>query len=149
MERMLSTFPLMKYSSKWPWPDRPLTLSQGRSEHILKNHLSLDVLHVLYENPMSWLIGMTRKSVTHGYSPKTVLPPDSSSETNFHWARVSTIFRYFHCTYQWWRDVFRCRIDLLNFSMGFNIIAPYMDFLHLNWCIAEWYDRRLIGGPSR
>ncbi len=27
---------------------------------------------------------------------------------------------------QWWRDLFRCRIDLLNFSMGFNNIAPYM-----------------------
>ncbi len=26
---------------------------------------------------------------------------------------------------QWWRDLFRCRIDLLNFSMGFNIVAPY------------------------
>ncbi len=40
---------------------------------------------------------------------------------------------------RWWRDLFRCRIDLLNFSMGFNIIAPYMEFLHLNWytCIAE------------
>ncbi len=23
---------------------------------------------------------------------------------------------------QWWRDLFRCRIDLLNFSTGFNII---------------------------
>ncbi len=22
--------------------------------------------------------------------------------------------------------------------MGFNIIAPYMEFLHLNWYIAEW-----------
>ncbi len=39
---------------------------------------------------------------------------------------------------QWWRDLFRCRIDLLNFSMGFNIVAPYMVFLHLNWHIAEW-----------
>ncbi len=27
----------------------------------------------------------------------------------------------------------------LNFSMGFIIIAPYMEFLHLNWCIAEWF----------
>ncbi len=33
--------------------------------------------------------------------------------------------------------LFKCRIDLLNFSMGFNIIAPYMEFLHLNWYIAE------------
>ncbi len=39
---------------------------------------------------------------------------------------------------QWWRDLFRCRIDLLNISMGFNIVAPYMEFLHLNWYIAEW-----------
>ncbi len=23
--------------------------------------------------------------------------------------------------------------------MGFNIIAPYVEFLHLNWYIAEWY----------
>ncbi len=30
------------------------------------------------------------------------------------------------------QSLFRCRIDL-----GFNIIAPYMDFLHLNCCIAE------------
>ncbi len=22
--------------------------------------------------------------------------------------------------------------------MGFNIIAPYMEFLHLNWYFAEW-----------
>ena len=22
--------------------------------------------------------------------------------------------------------------------MGFNIVAPYMEFLHLNWYIAEW-----------
>ncbi len=41
-------------------------------------------------------------------------------------------------SYQWWGDLFRCRIDLLNFSMGFNIIAPYMEFLHLNLYIAEW-----------
>ncbi len=34
---------------------------------------------------------------------------------------------------------------LLNFSMGFNIIAPYMEFLHLNWYIAEWIqDRRVV-----
>ncbi len=41
--------------------------------------------------------------------------------------------------HQWWRDLFRCRIDLLNFSMVFNILAPYMEFLHLNWYIAEWH----------
>ncbi len=40
---------------------------------------------------------------------------------------------------QWWRDLFRCRIDLLNFSMGFNIVAHYMEFLHLNWYLAEWW----------
>ncbi len=43
--------------------------------------------------------------------------------------------------YQWWGDLFRCRIDLLNFSMGFNIVAPYMEFLELNWYIAEWYKQ--------
>ncbi len=24
--------------------------------------------------------------------------------------------------------------------MGFNIVAPYMEFLHLNGYIAEWYE---------
>ncbi len=43
--------------------------------------------------------------------------------------------------HRWWRDLFKCRIDLLNFSMGFNMIAHYMEFLHLNWYIAEWHDR--------
>ncbi len=33
---------------------------------------------------------------------------------------------------QGWRDLFMCRIDLLNFSMGFNIVVPFMEFLHLN-----------------
>ena len=33
---------------------------------------------------------------------------------------------------QWWRDLFRCRIDLLNFSIGFNIIAPYI------WSFYTW-----------
>ena len=37
--------------------------------------------------------------------------------------------------YQWWRDLFRCRIDLLNFSMGFNIIAPYCI-----WSFYTWID---------
>ncbi len=59
-----------------------------------------------------------------------------------------------HCSenkenlFQWWRDVFRCRIDLLNFSMGFNIIAPYMEFLHLNWYIAEWFVLVLVSFAS-
>ncbi len=39
---------------------------------------------------------------------------------------------------QWWRDLFRCIIDILNFSVGFNIIAPHMEFPHLKWYIAEW-----------
>ena len=34
---------------------------------------------------------------------------------------------------QWWRDLFRCRIDLLNFAMGFNIIAPYMVCVTHKW----------------
>ncbi len=34
---------------------------------------------------------------------------------------------------QWWRDLFRCRIDLLNFSMGFNIVAPYMVCVSHKW----------------
>ncbi len=49
---------------------------------------------------------------------------------------------------QWWRDIFRCRIDLLTFSMGFNIIAPYMEFLHLIWCIAEWSGKVKMRGLS-
>ncbi len=47
------------------------------------------------------------------------------------------IFRLF--IFQWWRDLFRCRIDLFNFSVGCNIIAPYMEFLHLNWYIVGWF----------
>ncbi len=31
---------------------------------------------------------------------------------------------------QWLQSLFR--IELLNFSMGFNIIAPYMEMLHIN-----------------
>ena len=37
------------------------------------------------------------------------------------------------CISQWWRDRFRCRIDLLNFSMGFNILAPYMVCVTHKW----------------
>ena len=29
--------------------------------------------------------------------------------------------------YHWFQSLFRCRIATLNFSMGFNIISPYMD----------------------
>ena len=42
------------------------------------------------------------------------------------WAILKPLFGLQSHTYQWWRDLFRWRIDLLNFSMGFNIIAPYM-----------------------
>ncbi len=29
--------------------------------------------------------------------------------------------------------------------MGFNIVAPYMEFLHLNWCFAElFYSRNIL-----
>ncbi len=33
---------------------------------------------------------------------------------------------------QWFQSLLRCKIELLNFSMGFNIIAPYMEMLHIN-----------------
>ncbi len=35
-------------------------------------------------------------------------------------------------TNQWFRSLFRCRVELLNFSMGFDIMAPYMEMLHIN-----------------
>ncbi len=60
---------------------------------------------------------------------------------NFITPRILIGLFLFVWTSQWWRDLFRCRIDLLNFSMGFNIVAPYMEFLHLNWYIAEWSSR--------
>ncbi len=41
--------------------------------------------------------------------------------------------RMTHLPEQWWRYLFRCRIDLLNFSMGFNIIAPYMVCVTHKW----------------
>ncbi len=34
---------------------------------------------------------------------------------------------------QWWIDLFRCRIDLLNFSMGIYIVAPYMVCVTHKW----------------
>ncbi len=39
------------------------------------------------------------------------------------------------CKYlaQRWRGLFRCGIDLLNFSMGFNIVAPYMVCVTHKW----------------
>ncbi len=52
------------------------------------------------------------------------------------------IFRYDRIYSQWWKDLFRCRIDLLNFLMGVNIVAPNtcnMEFLHMNWYIAECF----------
>ena len=52
-------------------------------------------------------------------------------------------FQWYRCMqYQWWRDLFRCRIDLLNFSMGFNIVAPCMvcvTQLHINGSLHHWY----------
>ena len=52
------------------------------------------------------------------------------------------VHKVFTCLLQWWRDRFRCGMDLLNLSMGFNIVAPYMKFLHLNWCIAECISKQ-------
>ncbi len=46
--------------------------------------------------------------------------------------------------YQWRRGLFRCRIDLLNFPMGFNIINTYMEFIHFNWYIAELYHLDIL-----
>ncbi len=70
-------------------------------------------------------------------------PPDSelvSESFSHHTTHIMCMERHFQT--QWWRDLFRCRIDLLNFSMGFNIVAPYMEFPHLNWYIAEWTRKR-------
>ena len=45
---------------------------------------------------------------------------------------------------QWCRILFRCRIDLLNFSMGFNIVAPYMV------CVThKWISPSLSSGCQR
>ncbi len=45
----------------------------------------------------------------------------------------------------WWGDLFRCKIDLLNFSMGFNIIALYMEFLELtSWTFQFSHETRHI-----
>ena len=55
---------------------------------------------------------------------------------------------------QWWRDLFRCRIDLLNFSTGFNIIAPLiygvstseLIYCWMTWVVFWVYQRiHLIG----
>ncbi len=34
------------------------------------------------------------------------------------------------CPTQWWRDLFRCRIDLLTFSMGFNIGVSTLELIY-------------------
>ena len=36
----------------------------------------------------------------------------------------------------------------LTFSMGFNITAPYMEFLHLNWYISEWTGEKWPAFPN-
>ncbi len=43
---------------------------------------------------------------------------------------MQAVFFYFSAldlSCQWFQSLFRCRIATLNFSMGFNIVAPYMD----------------------
>ena len=47
--------------------------------------------------------------------------------------------------YQWFQSLFKCRVELLNFSMGFNIIAPYMEMLHIIRSLHHWYWLALIG----
>ena len=44
----------------------------------------------------------------------------------------------FWATNQWFQSLFRCRIWLWNFSMGCNIIAPYMEMLHINRFLHHW-----------
>ncbi len=39
---------------------------------------------------------------------------------------------------QWFQSLFRCRIELLNFSIGFNITALYMAMLHINR--SQWFQ---------
>ncbi len=42
------------------------------------------------------------------------------------------------CIIQWFLSPYRCRIELVNFAMGFNIIAPYMEMLHINISLHHW-----------
>ena len=53
--------------------------------------------------------------------------------------------------YQWFQPLFRCRIELLIFLMGFNIIAPYVEMLHINRSLHHWYWISCISnqGPSK
>ncbi len=41
--------------------------------------------------------------------------------------RQAALFQHIVLTVQWFQSLFRCTIATLNFSMGFNIIALYMD----------------------
>ncbi len=39
---------------------------------------------------------------------------------------------------QWFQSLFRCRVELLNFSIKFNIYTPYMEMLHRNRSLHHW-----------
>ena len=53
----------------------------------------------------------------------------------FHYSTLH--WNQYKLAFQWWGDLFRCRIDLLN--LGFNIIAPYM------FCVThKWISPSLI-----
>ena len=54
-------------------------------------------------------------------------------------ATYSILQSYLLQEFQWFQSLFRCRIELLNFVMGFNIIAPYMEMLHINRSLHHWF----------
>ncbi len=47
----------------------------------------------------------------------------------------------FPFTSQWFQSLFKCRIDLLNFLMGFYIIAPCMEMLHIKRSLRRWSQK--------
>ncbi len=81
----------------------------------------------------------------HEFSEYNFLPIIFIWECNLHWVKYTdynalyqrlywvTSRKYIYSANQWCRDLFKCRIDLLNFSMGFNIVAPYMVCVTHKW----------------
>ncbi len=56
-----------------------------------------------------------------------------------------------HCNIaQWFQSLFRCKIATLNFSMGINIMSPYMDCVTHTWiCASVSYGDYICPNLSR
>ncbi len=79
-------------------------------------------LHIWYQNNQK-LVYLSWNSLSVWYTWYTF----------YHDRICTTLFWTLKRSVHWWRALFRCRIDLLNFSMGFNIVAPFMVCVTHKW----------------